>query len=368
MKVVHIITNFEGIGGAELMLVRLLNAQPDLEHTVISLRNQSEKITSRIDDAGIKVFHLKSSGLLSLILGSIKLRQHLAELTPDVIVCWMYHANVVGLLASYKMKHAVIWNVRHSLDDISKESISTKLALYPSVILSRFANGIIYCAAKAKLQHEKFGFSNRNALVIPNGFNPVARRLLFQKSDEFVIGIAARFHPAKSYETFFEFADLVVAKHPGVSFILAGRDVTYTNSSIKELIGLSQITAGQIELLGEVLDMESFYERIDLLVLTSITEGFPNVLVEAMLNGVPVASTDVGDALDIINDENYVVPPYDPTGMANIAKNIINMNDSEYEKLSRLNYESVRNRFGMKASSLRYVDFWRRTILALASS
>jgi glycosyltransferase involved in cell wall biosynthesis len=365
MKIVHLITNFEGLGGAELMLIRLLNAQPDLDHTVISLRNQSEKIVSRIVNRDIKVFDLKAKGFSSLALGSIALRRMLVKLAPDIVMCWMYHANVIGVIASYRMKHAVIWNVRHSLDSVNKESLSTKLALYASLFMSRFANGIIYCAVKAKLQHEEFGFSDQNSVVIQNGFNPPYRHLLLKKNNEFVIGMAGRFHPSKSHETFFQFASLVVAKHPSVTFILAGSGVTYANPLIRELVRTSQISPDQIELLGEVDEMSSFYEQLDLFVLTSITEGFPNVLVEAMMNGVPVISTDVGDAQNIIMDESYVVSPYDAVGMASVADAIINMNSIAYERLSRSNSSSVRNRFGIKTISLQYIDFWGKVLGAL---
>lgn len=48
--------------------------------------------------------------------------------------------------------------------------------------------------------------------------------------------------------------------------------------------------------------MPAFYQSLDAFLMTSITEGFPNVLVEAMASGLPCITTDVGDAKYIVED------------------------------------------------------------------
>ena len=68
--------------------------------------------------------------------------------------------------------------------------------------------------------------------------------------------------------------------------------------------------------LGKRNDIESIARAMDLHVLSSTTEAFPNVVAETMLSGTPNAATDVGDAALIIDDTGWVVPPRDSGQLA----------------------------------------------------
>jgi glycosyltransferase involved in cell wall biosynthesis len=74
----------------------------------------------------------------------------------------------------------------------------------------------------------------------------------------------------------------------------------------------------RVTLLGHVQDVRPYYQRADVLAISSVTEGSPNVLLEAMAAGVPVVATCVGGIPELVADKQtgLLVAPHDPPAMA----------------------------------------------------
>ena len=75
---------------------------------------------------------------------------------------------------------------------------------------------------------------------------------------------------------------------------------------------------GRVEFLGWRSDLPALYQKMDLFVLTSINEGTPVSLIEAMAAGVPVVATSVGGVPDVIEDgvTGVLIPPRQPEAVA----------------------------------------------------
>jgi glycosyltransferase involved in cell wall biosynthesis len=73
-----------------------------------------------------------------------------------------------------------------------------------------------------------------------------------------------------------------------------------------------------VKMPGHVNDVSDYYRMADLMVISSVSEGSPNVLLEAMAAGVPVVATAVGGIPEIAKDQEQalLVPPRDPAAMA----------------------------------------------------
>jgi len=129
---------------------------------------------------------------------------------------------------------------------------------------------------------------------------------------------------------------------------------------VKALFEQHQLSADKVQLLGQVSDMPAFYQSIDAFLLTSITEGFPNVLVEAMASGLPCISTDVGDARYIVQEFGSIVPPRDAAALAAAVLDYVNLAAAEKLELKQLIRRRVEQDFSIEKVSQQYAAAWRQ--------
>ena len=101
---------------------------------------------------------------------------------------------------------------------------------------------------------------------------------------------------------------------------------------------------------------------IDLFILSSISEAFPNVLNEAMACGTPCVSTDVGDAALILGDTGWIVPPKDPKiivdAVMNAAKERESRNISWLQRKDDC-HERIKENFSLTKMIKKYKEVWR---------
>src|SRR5690606_21738085 len=101
--------------------------------------------------------------------------------------------------------------------------------------------------------------------------------------------------------------------------------------------------------------VRSALRRSDALILSSVSEAFPNVLVEAMAEGVPCISTDVGDAKEIIGETGWVVPPANPCALAAAIKSAAQAaGGSQWAARRCAAFVRVRTRYSMEATLEKY--------------
>jgi glycosyltransferase involved in cell wall biosynthesis len=128
------------------------------------------------------------------------------------------------------------------------------------------------------------------------------------------VGAVGRLSPEKDFSTFLKIAAQVRQTMPEAHFVLVGEGPEYSNL-LAESRDLS-LNGGAI-LLGQRSDKINVYQSLDLLLLTSLREGLPNVVLEAMAMEVPVLATRVAGVGDLIVDQSngFLFAPRDVSGM-----------------------------------------------------
>lgn len=268
----------------------------------------------------------------------------------------MYHACFVGgLFKIFNSNTLVFFNIRHSLDDLKGESMSTKVAIKASRTLSKYIDGCIFCSKRSLIQHSAYGYKCTLS-YIPNGIklNQNRRVIRRKKNIKRVIGTLGRFHDAKDYPNLLKAFRVVLNKFPETVLYIAGNGATNENPIFKSLTVENNIPSENLMLFGEIKNISSYFSQLDLFILASKTEGFPNVLIEAMNEFLPVISTDSGDASYIIPDKKMIVPPQNSFMLAESIMKTLSLSDTVLDEIGNRNHSQVRKKFSMEKVSLMY--------------
>jgi glycosyltransferase involved in cell wall biosynthesis len=322
MTILHFSTHLCG-GGAEMMLCNLVEQcrRPGIRQIIISLKSHIEDPTvQRIHQAADKVHYLNSPTFCkpSTLLALWRLLRHYQ---PDIVQTWMHKPDLVGgIVARLAGCRNVFWAI-HAMDvslTAGAGGIATKLLRFALAAASRLVpRAILSCSQKAAERHVAFGYAKQKMRYVPNGMdaqrfqpNPSAREKLRselkipQKAPCF--GFVGRFSEVKDLPTFLRAAGLLMIKHPSAHFVCVGHPQG-DQSSIKQATAAIPDPT-RLHWLPFRSDVENVYAALDCLTLTSLSEAYPMVLIEAMACGVPCVSTNVGDAPLMLPDPAQIVP------------------------------------------------------------
>ena len=374
MKIVHIITGLS-TGGAEMMLYKLLSRMntDEFDSEVVSLTDDGP-IADKIRMLGIPVQTLGMKRGSPNPVALFKLALLLRRRKPDLVQTWLYHSDFIGGMASKiagNMK--TFWSIRQSNIDVDSNKRSTIWVAKACAKLSSWLpDRIIVCSHAALKSHQALGYSKDKMFVIPNGFDldefrpdPEARKSVRKelKLDEnaLLVGLVARFDPQKDHRNFIEAAELIRIKIPTVQFMLCGEGIDNENSQLTRWIEKGKME-GCFHLLGIRKDVSHLVAAMDVAVSSSLGEGFPNVVGEAMACSVPCAVTDVGDSALIVADTGRVVPAKDPEALATAIIGLLQASPMFREELGKLARQRVKTNYSLDSVVRKYEAAFREAI------
>lgn len=187
-------------------------------------------------------------------------------------------------------------------------------------LLNRWIDGTVAnCEACREAVIDQEGVRPESVVVLPNGIDlerfveivPVGSRPGGRAP---IVGMVANLRPVKGPEVFVEAARVLAKSHGDLVFQIAGGGDEALFARLIESAGLG----GRVELKGCVDDVASFLAELDVVVLTSHSEGLSNAILEYMAAGRPIVATAVGGNVELIEDEvsGLLVPPGDPESVA----------------------------------------------------
>jgi len=130
-----------------------------------------------------------------------------------------------------------------------------------------------------------------------------------------VVGIVGKLSPVKGHEFFLEAAAAVARERGDVRFLVVGDGTRRAElEGLAAALGLS----GRVVFAGARNDVPAVLRLMDVFTLSSVSEGAPHAVMEAMAAGLPIVATDVGGVMDVVGGPSaaVLVPPRDPSAMA----------------------------------------------------
>lgn len=308
MRVLHLVGQL-GQGGTERQLSLMLRAmQPARVCSRLLVFNSSPHgdLQSAIADTGCEIEILPES-----VRGRFERLMYLIRLCrswrPDVMHSWTPHDNVYAGLVGRLLGIASFGSVRGSLlrEDVALSRFQRWASLR---LVDRLVVNSRYLADEVAALGVERGrtFVLRNCVEIPDeaGQGSTRRELPEIPAAARCIGMVGNLRRVKNHELFLRGVSPILLENDDVWAVIVGQtlpsepEVESRLTALCESLGIRE----RVLFAGFRSDARSLLERFEMLCLTSRSEGFPNVVLEAMAARLPVIATSVGGVPELVED------------------------------------------------------------------
>ena len=378
MKIIHIINSLRK-GGAEGNLFRLSKFQKQkyrnkIDIIIITLISNGF-YEAELKKLNIKVWSLdlNEKKIFNFFKSILKLRKILKEQNPDIIQSWMYHSNFITLFLPKMFHNRIFWGIRHTKLNLYFSKTTTLILSLTCGLFSRIVpKKIIYNSeASIDFHNNKLFYSKNKTILINNGYSPETYfssknlRIKFRKKNnikkqDIVLGFAGRYVKEKNISSLLIAFSKTITNYSNIYLFMAGNNINSANKELTKIIFDLKITK-KVHFMNEQSNLLEFYNGIDMLLLVSHSESFPNVIAEAMLCSTPVLSSNAGCAKKIVNDCGFILNKND---YASIAKNLkktvdIFKNKKRYwQSLKKKSQNRIKKEYSIEKMSNTYLKKW----------
>ncbi|MGQ9880692.1 MAG: glycosyltransferase family 4 protein [Armatimonadota bacterium] len=290
-----------------------------------------------------------------------RFREHVRRIPCDIVCATGYKGGIVTAFTDSPPTVEVLrgW---------TGHTLQVRLYEFLDKILLRRHDLII---AVSPLQRDvaiRYGVPPGRVWWIPNAVNlsrmPLAMDVATWKSqlnlplDTVLIAGVGRLSPEKGYRYLVEAFTQVVHEHPHTRLILAGDGIE--RQRLQGLVHQLKLT-DKVVMLGEIPNGAQLISSARLLVNPSLTEGIPNVILEAFAYKTPVVATAVGGVPELVKDgeTGWLVPPRDPRALAQAIREALS-NPEEAQRRAENAYRHLLANFTVE----KQVERWEQALHA----
>jgi polysaccharide pyruvyl transferase CsaB len=367
LKVLHIIGGGD-VGGAKTHVISLLAGLTGrIDVSLLSFREGGFAESAR--EAGINVTVTDGN-----ILSDFKTAKALAA-RCDILHCHGARANMVGALLKRSLRIPVVTTVHsdYRLDYLGRFFARFSYGAINALSLRRVDYRIGVSDVTTQMLIER-GFKPEGLFTIYNGMDfteapsgaskrELAARLgLGYTEGDIFAGIAARFDPVKDLSTFVRAAARLKDSCPSLRFVVAG-----SGPQEAKLRALACQTGARIDFLGWLDGTDTFFELLDINLLTSLSETFPYALTEGARMRCATVATAVGGITLFLDHgiNGYLFTPGDDATLAAHIKTLAENPRQRADFAERI-YKKAENNFSMRVMLQKQIDIYNSILRRLS--
>lgn len=198
-----------------------------------------------------------------------------------------------------------------------------------------------------------------------NGVDPIGFPSGPPEPEVPTLAFVGRIDPLKDLETLIRAFALVRREIPGARLRIFGATPTGNEAYRARCVALAEVldVGPGLSWEGRVDDISEAYGSGSVIVLSSISEGFPYTVIEGMCSGRPIVATDVGGVSEAVGDAGIVVKPRDPRAFADACIELL-LDSARRHELGGLARERVLGHFTLDASVAALRGAYSRAVLA----
>ena len=349
--------------GAEAMVYQLVNGLagiPNLDLLIVLLNKG--RLAKKLEKRGIEV-HIIEESKHSFLAIVRSVRKSVAEFSPDVIHSHRYKENMLAWFAAIGRKNIKLVATQHGMPETGGEAISwadrLKTGLFFRMLSCCFDRTVLVSGEMRQLLFGSYGFSSKDIAVIHNGIS-IPKNISHRNGQRVVIGSAGRLFPVKDFSLFVDLAHFLVMQIGTVDFVLAGDGPQHAMLEEKiKSYGLQE----RFRILGHQDDMDAFYRNLDLYINTSIHEGIPMSVLEAMSYGLPVVAAKVGGFPEIVQngEQGFLVDVRNKNAYVDRVLELI-LNQDLRLKMAKSARKKIVDYFSQKTMAEKYYQLYGKLL------
>ena len=376
-KTVLFLHDSSGMYGAESVILSLGKALEKTGYHVLAgclmQRNRKKPLLGKVAEAYLKVRYFPMRTKFDPLLVR-QIRKTIRDMNVRLIHCHGYKSNLFGLISA-KMSQIPIITTNHLFPPMPLDD--KKLQIYSKfdvLFTMKRLNKIVAVSEDISTRLSAAGLNKSKIVVIENGIdldifrirNYVEindlKRSIGVDNNSFVIGTVGRLSSQKAQGVLLEATKKLLHKTKLIKVVIAGDGPLESQlKSYAEHLGVTY----NVRFLGFRSDIADLLQAMDVFVLTSIDEGLPMAMLEAMAMKIPVIATEVGDIPKVLkNMENGIlVKPGDSDFLANRIEYLISDKHSRL-RLSANAFAKVIECYSKEAMCRKYCEVYEDVIIS----